>query len=148
MIVNIAVLTEGWDHPPTSCVVLLRPSSAKSTMVQMVGRGLRTVDPAEHPGIVKSDCIVLDFGTSSLTHGTLEQDVDLDGREPVEGVAPSRSCPECEADIPLACTECRICGADLVRDGAEPIAGFIMTEIDLLKRLSSNGSTSSATPPR
>jgi superfamily II DNA or RNA helicase len=32
---------EGWDHPPTSCVVLLRPSSYKSTMIQMVGRGLR-----------------------------------------------------------------------------------------------------------
>jgi hypothetical protein len=85
---------------------------------------------------VKSDCIVLDFGTSSLTHGTLEQDVDLDGREPVEGVAPTRTCPECEAEIPLACTECPICGADLVREGAEPIAGFIMTEIDLLKRSS------------
>lgn len=27
VIVNVAVLTEGWDHPPTSCVVLLRPSS-------------------------------------------------------------------------------------------------------------------------
>ena len=25
VIVNVAVLTEGWDHPPTSCVVLLRP---------------------------------------------------------------------------------------------------------------------------
>ncbi|NPB73705.1 helicase, partial [Shigella sonnei] len=69
VIVNVAVLTEGWDHPPTSCVVLLRPSSYKSTMIQMVGRGLRTVDPEEHPGIVKTDCVVLDFGTSSLTHG-------------------------------------------------------------------------------
>ena len=27
VVVNVAVLTEGWDHPPTSCVVLLRPSS-------------------------------------------------------------------------------------------------------------------------
>ena len=121
VIVNVAVLTEGWDHPPTSCVVLLRPSSSKSTMIQMVGRGLRTVDPAEHPGVVKTDCIVLDFGTSSLTHGTLEQDVDLDGREPAEGEAPTRTCPECEAEMPLACTECPICGADLVREGAEPI---------------------------
>ena len=30
VVVNVAVLTEGWDHPPTSCVVLLRPSSFKS----------------------------------------------------------------------------------------------------------------------
>ncbi|MFN5589739.1 MAG: DEAD/DEAH box helicase, partial [Holosporales bacterium] len=27
VVVNVAVLTEGWDYPPTSCVVLLRPSS-------------------------------------------------------------------------------------------------------------------------
>ncbi|MEW8315464.1 MAG: DEAD/DEAH box helicase [Candidatus Thiodiazotropha endolucinida] len=63
VIVNVAVLTEGWDHPPTDCVILLRPSSYKSTLIQMVGRGLRTVDPNEYPGITKSDCIVLDFGT-------------------------------------------------------------------------------------
>lgn len=30
VIVNVAVLCEGWDHPPTSCVVLLRPCSKYS----------------------------------------------------------------------------------------------------------------------
>ena len=81
VITNVAVLTEGWDHPPTSCVVLLRPSSYKSTMMQMVGRGLRTLNPEEYPGVLKTDCVILDFGTSSLIHGSLEQDVDLNGRE-------------------------------------------------------------------
>ncbi|MCR9125956.1 MAG: DEAD/DEAH box helicase [Rhodobacteraceae bacterium] len=136
VIVNVAVLTEGWDHPPTACVILLRPSSYKSTMIQMIGRGLRMIDPVEYPGIVKTDCIVLDFGTSSLTHGTLEQDVDLDGREPVPGPAPSKTCPECEAQIPLAVTECPFCGADLSRERSAPIHSFIMSEIDLLKRSS------------
>ena len=136
VIVNVAVLTEGWDHPPTSCVILLRPSSYKSTMIQMIGRGLRTVDPEEYPGVVKTDCTVLDFGTSSLTHGTLEQDVDLDGREAVSGPAPSKTCPECEAEIPLAVTECPLCGADLSREISAPIDSFIMSEIDLLKRSS------------
>ena len=143
VIVNVAVLTEGWDHPPTSCVVLLRPSSYKSTMIQMIGRGLRTIDPEEHPGVVKTDCIVLDFGTSSLIHGTLEQDVDLDGKTGT-GDAPTKVCPACGADIPLACFECPLCGEVL---GAEEdgeaeaaeraaLSGFIMTEIDLLKRSS------------
>jgi len=47
VVVNVAVLTEGWDHPPTSCVVLLRPSSCKSTMIQMVGvaDGQRGIEP-------------------------------------------------------------------------------------------------------
>ncbi|WBQ12857.1 DEAD/DEAH box helicase [Hyphomonadaceae bacterium BL14] len=143
VIVNVAVLTEGWDHPPTACVVLLRPSSYKSTMIQMVGRGLRTVDPEEYPDIVKTDCVVLDFGTSSLIHGTLEQDVDLDGKTET-GKAPTRTCPACEAQIPLAATECPLCGevfaqedTDASEDGSmAPLSGFMMTEIDLLKRSS------------
>ena len=143
VIVNVAVLTEGWDHPPTSCVVLLRPSSYKSTMIQMVGRGLRIVDPEEHPGIVKTDCVVLDFGTSSLIHGTLEQDVDLEGKTEASE-APTKSCPGCDAEIPLAATECPLCGEVFPREdedggeggGTAPLSGFIMTEIDLLKRSS------------
>lgn len=138
VVVNVAVLTEGWDHPPTACVVLLRPSSYKSTMIQMVGRGLRTVSPEEHPGVVKTDCIVLDFGTSTLLHGSLEQDVDLNGREPT-GDAPTKDCPECGAVVPLATAECPLCG-NLWEgsDGGEatPLGDFIMSEIDLLKRSS------------
>ncbi len=134
VMVNIAVLTEGWDHPPTSCVVLLRPSSYKSTMIQMVGRGLRTIDPAEFPGVIKTDCIVLDFGTSSLMHGTLEQDIDLDGHE-ADGDAPMKECPECGAIVPLAVLECPICGYEF-GGGTMPIDNFVMSEVDLLKRSS------------
>ena len=79
VVVNVAVLTEGFDAPPVSCVVLTRPCSYKSTMVQMIGRGLRTVDQEEFPGVVKTNCVVLDFGTSVLTHGSLDDAVDLDG---------------------------------------------------------------------
>lgn len=140
VVVNVAVLTEGWDHPPTSCVVLLRPSSFKCTMIQMVGRGLRTIDPQEHPGVVKTDCIVLDFGTSSLLHGSLEQDVDLTGRE-ADGEAPTKSCPECGAIVPLGVPECPLCGYLFSAGGAEggdivQLGDFAMTEIDLLKRSS------------
>jgi superfamily II DNA or RNA helicase len=140
VVVNVAVLTEGWDHPPTSCVVLLRPSSYKSTMMQMVGRGLRTVDPAEHPGVIKTDCIVLDFGTSSLMHGSLEQDVDLGGREgDGSHEAPAKTCPDCGATVPLAVTECPLCGHVWEREAAadgDVLSDFVMSEIDLLKRSS------------
>ncbi len=138
VVVNVAVLTEGWDHPPTSCVVLLRPSSFKCTMIQMVGRGLRTVDPQEHPAVVKTDCVVLDFGTSSLLHGSLEQDVDLVGRE-ADGEAPTKTCPECGAIVPLGVPECPLCGylfsAAGAGDGGQ-LGDFAMSEIDLLKRSS------------
>jgi DNA repair protein RadD len=138
VIVNVAVLTEGWDHQPTSCVVLLRPSSYKSTMIQMVGRGLRTVDPNEFPGQIKTDCIVLDFGTSTLLHGCLEQDVNLDGRT-CDGEAPTKDCPECSAQVPLAVRVCPLCGylwESLGAGVATPLTDFVMSEIDLLKRSS------------
>ncbi len=139
VIVNVQVLTEGWDHPPTSCVVLLRPSSAKSTMIQMVGRGLRTVNSDEYPEVIKSDCIILDFGTSSLMHGTLEQDVNLDGVE-TEGIALTITCPECNAEVPLASKECPICGYEFRSDedkaSPELVSSIEMMEINLLNRSS------------
>jgi DNA repair protein RadD len=140
VIVNVAVLTEGWDCPPTGCVILLRPSSYKSTMIQMVGRGLRTIDPEKYPGIVKTDCIVMDFGTSTLTHGSLEQDVNLDGAP--KGESPKKTCPECEAEVPMFASECSICGhVFVVEDPALPsgpsvrdtLTEFGMTEIDLFE---------------
>jgi superfamily II DNA or RNA helicase len=136
IVVNVAVLTEGYDYTPTSCIVLLRPSSHKSTLMQMIGRGLRTVDPAEFPGVFKSDCIVLDFGTATLMHGQLEQEANLDGRDTSSGDAPVKECPGCEADVPAACRECPLCGFVWERcdDGAEALTDFIMTEVDLLAR--------------
>ena len=139
VMVNVAVLTEGWDCPPASCVVLLRPSSYKSTMIQMIGRGLRTIDPERYPGVIKADCIVLDFGTSTLTHGSLEQDIDLDGGH--KGEAPSKECPECGAHVPLVATECGICGhvfaVEIVESGdsgePETLEKFSLTEIDLFE---------------
>lgn len=138
VIVNVAVLTEGWDHPPTACVVLLRPSSYKSTMIQMIGRGLRTIDPAEYPTVVKKDCVVLDFGTSTLLHGSLEQDVNLDDQMG-EGEAPTKDCPECGAEVPAAVKECPLCGYEWEQQaahGAVASGNFVMSEIDLLKRSS------------
>jgi hypothetical protein len=131
----VAVLTEGYDYTPTSCVVLLRPSSYKSTFIQMVGRGLRTVDPQEFPGVIKSDCVVLDFGTASLMHGALEQEVNLDGHTH-EGEAPIKECPECDATVPLSCMECPLCGHIWERQPEDTgaLSDFIMSEIDLLKR--------------
>lgn len=135
VVVNVAVLTEGYDYTPTSCVVLLRPSSYKSTFIQMVGRGLRTADPEEFPSVIKSDCVVLDFGTASLMHGSLEQEVNLDGHLH-DGDAPTKDCPDCGAIVPLACMECPLCGYVWERQPQDfgVLSDFIMSEIDLLKR--------------
>jgi len=135
VICNVAVLTEGYDCPPVSCVVLLRPCSFKSTMLQMIGRGLRTIDPEVHPGIVKRDCIVLDFGESLRIHGDLEQGVRFDDAEVQEGE--KKECPNCKTMIPVQTRECPACGYEfpVFQSGKEKdVADVVMMEVDLLKR--------------
>lgn len=142
VIVNVAVLTEGWDDPPTSCVVLLRPSSYKSTMIQMIGRGLRIASPEDYPGVIKTDCVVLDFGTSTLFHGSLEDQINLDGYETAPGEAATKSCPDCGGEVPLAVQECPLCGYIFLQEKTQeqeiPLSHheFIMREVDLLKKRS------------
>ena len=144
VIVNVAVLTEGWDYQPTSCVVLLRPSSFKSTMIQMIGRGLRVVDANLYPDVIKEDCIILDFGTSSLIHGSLEVDVDLEKAKQPKKKTESRFqkvCPSCSMLVPSASNNCPICDYEFsTREDADSslgeLSGFIMSEIDLLTQRS------------
>jgi len=133
VVVNVSVLTEGFDAPAVSCIVLTRPCSQKGTMVQMIGRGLRTIDPEEFPGIVKTDCVILDFGTSVLTHGSLEDAVDLDDRE--RGEAPLKECPECESYVPMGVQECPVCGYlfESEKEEKEELSAFTMTEYDLMQ---------------
>jgi superfamily II DNA or RNA helicase len=144
VIVNVAVLTEGWDYQPTSCVVLLRPSSFKSTMIQMIGRGLRVVDANLYPDVIKEDCVILDFGTSSLIHGSLEVDVDLEKAKQPKKKTESKfqkECPSCSMLVPSASNNCPICDYEFAaREESDSsigeLSGFTMSEIDLLTQRS------------
>ena len=140
VLTNVMVLTEGWDHQPTSCIVLTRPLSFKGTMLQMIGRGLRKVDPDRYPGVRKDDCIVLDFGATLLAHGDLETSATIDTEEIIK-------CPECAANVPKGVRECPLCGFELFEkqeggesdggiwtpDEKEEITDFHMTEIDIME---------------
>jgi len=154
VVVNVAVLTEGFDEPSISCVILLRPCSFKSTMIQMIGRGLRTINPVEYPGLIKKDCLILDFGTSILTHGNIDSEVNLgkgdpkDGEES-QGEAPFKFCPDgakpteyifpdrngsvgCGAKLPAGVRVCPLCGFFFEKPGEMPIEEVVLTEVDLL----------------
>src|SRR3546814_10325101 len=78
----------------------------------------------------------MDFGTASLRHGSLEQEVDLDGFAG-DGEAPTKRCPQCDAEVPMASRECPLCGysfAKAIEEARHQISDFVMTDIDLLKR--------------
>ena len=100
VILNVAVLTEGYDNQVCSCIILLRQCSSKSPLIQMAGRGLRTVDPELYPGVMKKDCVILDFGTSLLIHGDLDAGDGMHKeRAKIEGEAVEKTCPSEPSDV-------------------------------------------------
>jgi superfamily II DNA or RNA helicase len=65
VIANCMVLTEGFDSPKVSCIVVGRPTKSKPLYIQMVGRGLR-VDPMRP--YEEQDCLILDVTGVSAMH--------------------------------------------------------------------------------
>jgi len=136
VLLNVMKLTEGWDCQRVGCVVLVRPCSQKSTMIQMIGRGLRPcIDAKRYPGVIKSDCIVLDFGASLLTHGDIDAGDRLFVRQSETGEAPMKKCPECGIQVPAAVGSCPVCGYVFpVRvNGVETIESFEMSEMQIIE---------------
>lgn len=52
IVCNMAVLTEGFDAPNTSAILMARPTRSQTLITQILGRGLRTA-----PG--KRDCLIV-----------------------------------------------------------------------------------------
>lgn len=77
---NVMVATEGWDDPPTSCVVIGRPTKSRALLTQMIGRGLRL-----HHG--KQDCLVIDLGGNAGRHSLASPLDVLGGKYTDEEVA-------------------------------------------------------------
>lgn len=68
VLANCAVLTEGFDEPSVSCVVVARPTRSKTLYLQMIGRGTRL-----YPG--KDDCLIVDVSGSSRKHTIIQAPV-------------------------------------------------------------------------
>ncbi|WP_445400139.1 DEAD/DEAH box helicase [Zobellella sp. An-6] len=58
-LVNVAVLTTGFDAPHVDLIAILRPTQSVALYQQIVGRGLR-LSPGKH------DCLVLDYAGNNM----------------------------------------------------------------------------------
>jgi superfamily II DNA or RNA helicase len=74
---NCGVLTEGFDEPTVSCVVMARPTKSAPLYQQIIGRGLRP--DLSLPAGDRGDCLVLDVVGASGRHD-LRTLVDLSER--------------------------------------------------------------------
>jgi len=105
-LVNVNVLTTGFDAPNIDCVVLLRPTNSPGLYYQMVGRGFRLF-----PG--KENCLVLDFAGNILRHGPVDAiqiRTPKSGGGGSAGEGPAKECPECRSVIACGYSVCPDCG--------------------------------------
>jgi len=103
-LVNVNVLTTGFDVPAVDMVAMLRPTGSPGLYVQTVGRGMRKA-----PG--KTDCLVLDYAGNVMRHGPID---DIRITQPGEGDgtgdAPAKICPECQEIVAAGFRVCPVCG--------------------------------------
>src|SRR5690554_2883612 len=119
VVTNCAVLTEGFDEPSISCVVVARPTKFHGLYVQMVGRGIRL-----YPG--KKDLLVLDVTGASERHDLVAVvDLGLDTDDPAgspKKPGEGRKCAACGGPCVDPSHLCRLCSRplplELIQGGA------------------------------
>ncbi len=113
-LVNVAVLTTGFNVPDIDCLVFMRPTRSPVLYVQCIGRGIRPVYANGHnlgtqqgrldaiAASGKPDCLLLDFGGVVNELGPVDA-IEVrkrpggggkDEGEPLEA-APFKRCPSC-----------------------------------------------------
>lgn len=102
-LVNVAVLTTGFDVPELDFIALLRATKSPVLYVQIAGRGMRLAAG-------KTDCLWADFTDTTALMGPVDA---VKGRLPSgqrKGDAPIKLCPECGSQNRAAATACIDCG--------------------------------------
>jgi len=106
VLVNVDVLTEGFDAPEVTCVVMARPTQSLVRYLQFAGRAARPYGDAP--------AIILDHAGNFHAHGMVDEDREwsLDGRPKSDGAPRAKACTFCGAVMALGATTCPVCGLD------------------------------------
>ena len=103
-VVNVDILTTGFDVPSIDLIGMLRPTYSPSLHVQMLGRGLRV----SHG---KSHCLILDFAGNTKRLGPINDVVVKRKNKGVgDGQPMVKECPECKVLHHISVRVCDVCG--------------------------------------
>ena len=124
-LVNVAVLTTGFDVPELDFIALLRATKSPVLYVQIAGRGMRLA-----PG--KTDCLWADFTDTTALMGPVDAvkgRIAMGGRK---GEAPTKLCPSCGSQNSAAATQCLDCGflfpePERIKHGSEASAAAVLS---------------------
>lgn len=97
-LVNVAVLTTGFDAPHVDCIAILRKTESAGLWAQIMGRGLRLDDG-------KTDCLVLDYTSNIDDHfpdGDLFDPKIEAKRAKEKGEGIKAICPDCNYENTFA----------------------------------------------
>ncbi|MFY7802304.1 MAG: helicase-related protein, partial [Limnoraphis robusta] len=102
---SIGCLTEGFDVPSISFVVLSRATKSRALYIQMSGRGLRISQD-------KTDCLILDFGGNIKRLGMLNKKVliTLEPTPKPDDDLMLKECDNCHSMVSIFARICPECG--------------------------------------
>ena len=84
-LVNVSVLTTGFDAPHVDVIAILRPTESNSLYQQIIGRGLRLSED-------KNDCYILDY--TGMRHDIFAPEIS--DKRPAKDTVPVKvTCPKC-----------------------------------------------------
>ena len=113
-LVNVGVLTTGFDAPSVDFIGLLRATKSPVLYVQMAGRGMRCVGQSIEESIAngKPNCLWADFTDTTARLGPVDA---ITGRPRggghSTGEAPFKICDTCGSQNPTAALKCSSCNA-------------------------------------
>ncbi|MDZ4786861.1 MAG: DEAD/DEAH box helicase [bacterium] len=85
-LVNVSVLTTGFDAPHVDLIAILRPTESVSLYQQIVGRGLRLYEG-------KTDCLILDY--TGVPHDIFSPQIH-ERRPTADSIPVKVACPDCK----------------------------------------------------
>lgn len=104
-LVNVNVLSIGFDAPHVDLLALLRPTLSPGLYYQQIGRGLRIADG-------KENCLILDLAGNIAKHGpidTLNARIKAKRSAKEKGEAPTKTCPQCSEIVHASVQTCPSC---------------------------------------
>lgn len=110
ILVNVNILTEGFDFPQLDAVVLMRATTSPGLMVQMIGRLVRP-----HEGKIG---MLWDYGTNIERLGTIDNIIPPKNIKK-RGEAPQKLCLLCNTPNLMSAKKCKECEALFISGSEE-----------------------------